>query len=77
MHKIVNGERVELAEAEVSARQAEERVWATEQAATEHLRKRQEEAPGLQAQLDMLRKDGLQAYTDHMNAIDAKHPAPA
>lgn len=78
-HKIVNGEVVELTQAEIDAKLADEAATQAKLDSTAWIRNRRKAYPSIQDQLDMLYWDqvnGTTTWKDSIAAVKAANPKP-
>lgn len=75
--KMVNGERIELTEAENTARLADGVTAQAEQDARAWLDGRLSEYPSMGDQLDNIYHNGIDAWKADIAVIKAKYPKPA
>ena len=76
MHRIVNGKRVDMTEAEILATKEEWAKAAEQKAKTAYIAKRVAEYGSMGDQLDMIFHDGIEAWKTHIAAVKAKYPKP-
>ena len=79
MHKMVNGERIELSPEEIKAVHAHEDERALKKAKTQYIEERQNAYPSIPEQLDMLYHDkvnGTDEWKKAITAVKERFPKP-
>lgn len=76
MHRIIDGQVVEMTAEEIAEFEAESAANAEKIARKQYKSQRRDAYGSFGDQLDMIYKEGLDAWKAHVDAVKAKYPKP-